>query len=444
MPASPRSHSVSKLPCFMGFPMAAVSSLLLVPSDAQAQPTVIDPNILIGEHVTGLSLPTGLRFINNNPNELFIIEKDTGRVRRSLNGSLNTALDLNVATESERGLLGIELDPNFSTNGFVYLYYSLSNTTDSASPSAWVENRLSRFTYNPGTGTINPSTELRLGVFGTSSDGQNRGPNHDGGPLRIGPDGKLYGITGDLNRNGIEQNNRSSTTSATVGGVYRINFDGSVPSDNPFTAQTNTNLHRWYAIGIRNSFGMAFDPVTGALWDTENGPGTYDEINRVDAGFNSGWLPIMGPDSRDPQGIGDLVNIGTYSDPEFSYLSPIGITGIEFLHGSFWGPTYDDAVVVADNNNGNLYLFRLNANRTGFVLSGGLTDLVADSLSERNSVRFGRDFGALTELIIGPDKALYATGLAEGIIYRLAPIPEPTTLLITAAMGGLCLLRRRG
>lgn len=440
---SDRLHCVSKLSIFNGITFTALSAMLLTPTVTTAQPTVTDPNIIISEHVTGLSLPTGLRFINNNANELFIIEKDSGRVRRSLNGTLTTALDLNVATESERGLLGIELDPSFTTNGFVYLYYSLSNTGDSASPGAWVENRLSRFTYNPGTGTINPLSELRLAQFGTSTDGQNRGPNHDGGPLRVGPDGKLFGITGDLNRNGIEQNNQSTTTSATVGGVYRLNFDGTVPADNPFTSQSNTNLHRWYAIGVRNSFGIAFDPVTGALWDTENGPNTYDEINRVDRGFNSGWLDIMGPDSRDPQGIADLVNIGTYSDPEFSFLSPVGITGIEFLHGSALGPSYNDAVIVSDNNNGNLYLFRLNANRDGFVLTGNLTDLVADNLTERNSVRFGRDFGALTELFIGPDNALYATGLGEGVIYRLALIPEPGTLLITAALGGLCLLRRR-
>jgi hypothetical protein len=85
--------------------------------------------------------------------------------------------------------------------------------------------------------------------------------------------------------------------------VKPLNDDGSIPNDNPFGGQ----LAKYYAYGVRNSFGLAFDPLTGELWDTENGPDSYDEVNLVLPGFNSGWEKIMGPNSRDPQGVGDLV-----------------------------------------------------------------------------------------------------------------------------------------
>ncbi len=103
-----------------------------------------------------------------------------------------------------------------------------------------------------------------------------------------------------------------------------------------------------------------------------------------------------------------------YSDPELSFLTPIAPTSIQFLSGSAWGPSYNDAVVVGDNNTGRLYLLRLNANRTGFVLTGGLADLVADTGAETASLVFGRNFGTVTDLQIGPDGALYVTSLTDG------------------------------
>ena len=93
--------------------------------------------------------------------------------------------------------------------------------------------------------------------------------------------------------------------------IFRINDDGTAPSDNPFASQPN--LAKYYAYGIRNGFGLAFDPLSGELWDTENGPNAYDEINLVRPGFNSGWERIMGPVSRDPQGTSDLVQFPWFS-----------------------------------------------------------------------------------------------------------------------------------
>ena len=119
------------------------------------------------------------------------------------------------------------------------------------------------------------------------------GPNHDGGVITFGPDGKLSVVIGDLNRNGQLQNFPSGAPDDTSV-ILRLNEDGSIPPDNPFAAEGG-KLAKYYAYGIRNSFGLAFDPVTDSLWLTENGTASFDEINVVDPGFNSGWAQLMGP-----------------------------------------------------------------------------------------------------------------------------------------------------
>ena len=396
---------------------------------AHAQ-TLTDPTLKLTTYLTGFSQPTQIRFLGAD--DLFITEKATGRVIRSQNGVKTTVLDLNVTNNSERGLLGVTLDKNFAVNKQVYVYYSVSNAgADSGNGATWTENRLSRFTFD-GT---NLTGETVLHTFGTAADGQTNGPNHDGGPIITGADGNLYGVNGDMNRNGAEQNNTNSANgSAKVGGLYRLDTDGNAPADNPFITNANADFHQWYSYGVRNSFGLAFDPVTGNLWDTENGPNVYDEINLVSKGMNSGWTKLMGPVSRDAQGTSDLVNLpgSTYIDPKFSFLNPIGITGINFLAGTTLGGAYQDAVIVGDNNTQGLYLLRLNAARNGFVLSGDLADGVADSATERDLLRFGSSFGVVTDIQVGADKAIYVSSLSTGNIYRIsgAAAPEPGTLAL--------------
>jgi glucose/arabinose dehydrogenase len=175
-------------------------------------------------------------------------------------------------------------------------------------------------------------------------------------------------------------------------------------------------MNKYYAYGIRNSFGMAFDPVTDKLWDTENGENTFDEINLVEPGFNSGWESIMGPDSRDPQNApGDLFVIpgSHYADPKFSWLDTVGPTAIVFLDSTALGNQYQNDVFVGDINNGNLYHFQPNANRNGFIFtSQALKDLVADNNGgELNEVIFGAGFNGITDLKVGPDGLLYVISL---------------------------------
>lgn len=393
--------------------MRTIAALLLclAATWAHAQ-SFSDGNLLVSSFIeTGTTQPIALRFTDTDSG--FLIEK-SGAVKRFDGSSLTTVLDLSVATNSERGLLGLALDPGFAQNGHVFLYYS------AGSGSAWIENRLARYTWNGSSLTA----ATTLATFGKSSDGQANGPNHNGGPLLFGPDGKLYGVSGDLNRSGIEQN-LSTNTSAYGGGVFRLNPDGSVPQDNPFAANTNADLRRWYTYGLRNSFGIAVDPVTNRLWNTENGPSSYDEINLLFSGMNSGWTRIMGPDSRDSNSIGDLVMLpgAAYADPEFSYAQPIGITALHFLAGSAWGDQYNDAVLVGEVNGGRLWLLRLNANRDGFELSGPLADGVLDPGD--TFAPFGTNFSVVTDIIQGPDGALYITSYGSNTVFRVAPVPEP-------------------
>ena len=127
----------------------------------------------------------------------------------------------------------------------------------------------------------------------------------------------------------------------------------------------------YYSYGIRNGFGLDTDPLTGKLWDTENGESNYDEINLVQPGSNSGWNKIMGPFGRSNNTLlSDLVllNGSHYSDPEFSWRVPVGVTDIEFLESSHLGNDLENNIFVGDINNGNVYLFKVNSNRTGIDL----------------------------------------------------------------------------
>ncbi|MCH8977746.1 MAG: PQQ-dependent sugar dehydrogenase [Armatimonadetes bacterium] len=409
---------------------SAVIAFLAISGSAASQTTTL-PGYIVETVITGASLPTTMAFIGDD--EILLLEKNSGRVQHYLDGVFQgTALDLDVALDSERGLLGICLHPDFGNNGFIYLYYSLATSQG----GTWLDNRAERFFWNGSTLTFNSTI-----VVYPADGAQANGPNHDGGIIKIGPDNKLYIITGDLNRGGfgdprVEQNTHV-TAVAGVGGISRLNLDGSIPGDNPFSGlDIDARLRALFAYGVRNSFGAAFDPVTGRLWYTENGPNVYDEINIADTGMNSGWLKIMGPDSRNATysrnsftafDAADLTILpgAFYRDPLFSWLQPIGVTAIQFLSGIKFGPAVRDRVLVGDNNTGQLFLFEPNASRDGVVPRTGTADLVADNATERNQYVVGTGWGITTDLVIGPDGYLYVTSLTQGAVYRIRPVLDP-------------------
>lgn len=400
--------------------IAVVSAGFSLVAPAQ---TLVSPKYKVETVVTGLSQPTTLAFVD--PTTLLVCQKGDGKVIRVANGAIaGTALDLGVSNNSERGLLGICLDPNFASNGFVYLYYSKSSTGgDSGVDGNWTDNRIERFLYLGGTLTFSAS----IRVFPRDPMQTGNGANHNGGIIMIGADQKLYAVTGDLNRNRAEQNNLTqSTVASKVGGIFRLNLDGSIPTDNPFIGNANADFKPYYTYGLRNSFGMTFDPLTGRVWYTENGPSTYDEINMAVPGMNSGWNKIWGPDSRSSGNLSDLVVLpnSVYRDPEFSWASVVAPTSLVFLNSTKFLPSERNKLLVGDNNFANLYLFTLNTARDGFVLTGNLTDKVADSATERDALKFGSGWGVITDLKMGPDGYCYVSSLTQGAIRRIRPVRE--------------------
>jgi glucose/arabinose dehydrogenase len=419
-----------------GITIAAAS---LIPSHFRiiqyvvAQPSLTkDPNLKAESVVSGLTLPTSMAFLDNN--NILVLEKG-GNVRLVSNGQLQQqpVLQVLVDIRSERGLLGIAVMNNNNTSNnnnnnnnnnatnskVVFLYYTESQG------GGELRNRVYRYEWN-GQTLVNPKLILDLPAL--------PGPNHNAGKLAIGPDNYLYAIIGELRHNGKLQNIKGGPDPDDTGVIFRVNpADGSAAKNNPFANDENPAMHRYYAYGIRNSFGIAFDPVTGNLWETENGENTYDEINLIKPGFNGGWKIVMGPISRN-NGVtaSDLVNFpgSHYADPVFSWLKPVAVTAIEFMKSSKLGATYQNNIFVGDYKNGNLYFFKANKNRTGIDLdngqqSMGLSDLVVDNKAELNAVIFGSGFNSITDIKTGPDGLLYVLSYGDGNIYRISPMSKP-------------------
>jgi aldose sugar dehydrogenase len=379
---------------------------------AHAQPSIIDSALNVKAVVEGLSSPTSMIFLDDN--NMLILEKD-GQVRLVANGILQEqpVLQVSVSTESERGLLGITTSNGSSGQGNtnVFLYYTEGDP---------LRNRVYKYQWN-GQSLNNPDLILDLPA--------EPGPNHDGGKIIIGPDGYLYAIIGDLNHDGQLQNFPDGPPPDDTGSIFRVNAeDGSAAPDNPFLNNGGDNvLSKYYAYGIRNSFGMDFDPLTGNLWDAENGPASYDEINLVKPGFNSGWQTVMGPISLSGDTEDDLVNFpgSHYADPLFSWTEPPAVTDIEFLDSSTLGDRYANNIFVGDINNGNLYFFEVNENRDGIILDtsqqeSGLSDLVVDNEQELSAITFGSGFAGITDIETGPNGSLYVLSYDDGIIYEIS------------------------
>ena len=182
----------------------------------------------------------------------------------------------------------------------------------------------------------------------------------------------------------------------------------------------------YLAIGIRNSFGLAVDPQTGFMWDTENGPDVFDEINLIDEKFNSGWAKIQGPSNGKSLPTIPEYSEYIYSEPEFSWEIPVGVTAIEFPNSNDFRK-YDDFLFVADTNKGIIYKFKLDETRTKFIFeSPHLQDLVLNMLPDSSGnepmdeIIFAKNLGLISDMKFGPDGALYVISLMEGKIYKIS------------------------
>jgi aldose sugar dehydrogenase len=464
-----------------------------VPARATAAPSVVDPNLAVRTAASGLDQPISMAFLG--PNDMLVLEKATGKVQHVVNGVVqSTVLDLPVNSASERGLLGIALHPHFFTTGRVYLYWteSLSGTdSDDLADVPLLGNRVDRFIWNGSTLTLDKNI-VKLRAFQADAGQPLRG-NHDGGVIRFGPDEKLYIVIGDNGRRGQLQNlvngpfgpgidddqfgGPEPDDAHLTGVILRLNDDGTTPSSNPFFGagasiggQVGANIQKIFAYGLRNSFGMAFDPVSGALWEQENGDDSFSEVNRADPGFNSGWVQIMGPPERVaqfktiettvtpsppdpfaatyfglqqirwlPTNIADspaealsrlfMLPGAHYSAPELSWKFEVAPAGIGFLHSSALGPQYQNDLFVGGARpfleGGHLFRLNLTGNRQKIgVDDPRLADRVADNLhkweiTESESLLFGRNFGVGTDVQTGPNGNLYVVSLSDNAVYEI-------------------------
>jgi glucose/arabinose dehydrogenase len=382
-------------------------------------------------------------------------------------------LDVNVANKYERGMIGIAVlskeqqqqkqeqetgitgTNNTNTNNtnntianatYVYLYYTETDVEGSDvcptpnrcdSEHKQLGNRLYRYEFVDNK-LVNPRLLMDLPASPI--------PTHNGGKILIGPDKNVYFTIGDLNYKRSAQNlpdrpNSDTPNSNGTSAIYRITPDGRPVQ--PILGNEHP-LDKYYAYGMRNSYGIDFDPVTGKLWDTENGPAFGDEINLVEPGFNSGWRKVQGVwdveeisapggranssnlDSKIRLNFTDLEDFGgrgKYSSPEFTWLNVIGPTAIKFLTSDKLGKQYQNDFFVGDYHQGNIYHFKLNQNRTDLVLDGQLQDKVVNLPEELEGIRFGEGFGAITDIQIGPyDGYLYVVSYGlDGKIYRIVP-----------------------
>jgi glucose/arabinose dehydrogenase len=378
-------------------------AIMLQNNLSYAQPSLKDPNLKLEAFVSGIASPTSMLFVDEN--NILVLEKD-GNVRLVSNGMLQSQplVSLSVDNKNERGLLGIE---KIGEN--VFLYATLKD--------GQLINRIYKYTLAPGPELTNEQEFMDLPATPAT--------NHQGGKLVASTDGYLYSVTGELQRNGKDQNIVNGPDPDFSGAILKTNAnDGSPAPNNPFKSDNSNDPINWYqAYGLRNSFGLGIDPVTGALWDTENGENAFDEINLVSPGFNSGWKLTMGPISESGISQDVLVNFpdSNYKDPILSFRNSIGITDIEFLNSDKLGTEYANNAFVGDISYGNLYRFELNEDRVDFKFNDpGLEDRVVDNNKELDSVIFGEGFSGITDIKTGPDGLLYVLSFEDGTIYRIS------------------------
>jgi glucose/arabinose dehydrogenase len=442
-----------------------LAGTILVESTVQGQPTrsLADDMLDFEWVVTDINLPTGLAFLGTN--DMLILEQYNGTVVRAKDNRTfpTPVLDVNVANSSERGLLGIEVMQQPSGHPTVFLYYTETQSVDGG---AVLGNRLYRYTFidDANGGKLTNGT-LLLDLPATP------GREHNGGKVKLGPDGNLYVTIGDVRQKTKTQNFKYGEDPAGNGGILRVTPNGEPvvdPSTEEYILGNDHPLNLYYAYGVRNSFGIDFDPVTGYLWDTENGPTRYDEVNLVQPGFNSGWQHIMGfvRDKKDPRytqeellvivstrilnavrglisenetvvdrnldvareqleqvlpELYDFGRKGKYSDPQFVWEGPVAPTAIQFYNSTVLGENYLNHMFVADFNTGSIYDFALNETRTGLDLPHALSDQIVNSPIEAYPLRIGTGFNGITDIKQGPDGFLYIAERNSGTISRIVP-----------------------
>ena len=352
--------------------------------------------ILVSARAIAANLPTGFTEVQVGGNlsgsltamafapdgRLFVCQQG-GQLRVIKNGVLLSTpfVSLTVDSSGERGLLGIALDPNFTTNHYLYVYYTVATSP--------IHNRVSRFTAAGDTAA--PGSEIVI----LNLDNLSSATNHNGGAIHFGPDGKLYIGVGE-NANGAN----AQSLSNLLGKMLRINADGTIPPDNPFYNTATGNNRAIWALGLRNPFTFAFQPGTTRLFINDVGESTYEEINDGIAGSNYGWPITEGPTSN-----------SAFRGPIYFYgHGTNNVTGCAIVGAAFYNPpvpqfpsSYSGKYFFADLCNGWIRVFDPSAGTaTGFAT--GIVNPV--------------------DLHVGSDGALYYLARGSGgQVFRISALP---------------------
>ena len=465
---------------------------LLIPQSfgIEKNPEILVDGYKIEKYVTGLNVPITIDFINS---DMFVLQKNDGLVRLIQNDKLQElpVLDLEVSNYGEQGLLGIT-----TVDDKIYLFFTEAFHDGGISHG----NKIYEYTWD-GAKLTNPKLIKSLPGWTVAYNGgvmthdlDNRifavsGSHYMFGALQNTPlDESVMCYTDarfcdskdeisffdsfeqtlscvnvsfhhyttnpfghqteqpDLSDNPFETNplNVAVNLSSCLQAFIFNNFSNGDWKDTSVVLQVKPSIDSYRGIGIRNSFGITSDPITSNLWMTDNGPDKFDEINLVENKFNGGWAKIVGNINDAQLPLISPYEDFVYSDPEFSWELPIGITALDFEEGQLFSK-YDGWLFVADSNNGNIYSLKLNKQRDGFDFqSEHLKDLSVnidpentygnfhESMSE---ITFGRNLGLITDLKFGPDGALYVVSLMDisydesedgsytkgGTIYRIYP-----------------------
>ena len=407
-------------------------------------PFVTDSNYAIERFASGLDFPVSMDFVGD---DMLVLEKHSGKVIRiSEDGTLydEPVLDVSVRFNYYSGLLGIA-----TLSDRVFLYYTESSSGEDVREGKGVENsvdaknRVYQYDWN-GEKLSNPVL-IKEFIAQLAN-------NHHGGAMTKGLDNEIYFVIGDEGQSGVFENRAENI-------CYKVSFVHTECTDEPvyetssiFKIDTGSgNSIELFAMGVRNSFGLAVDPVTGYLWDTENGENYFDEINLVKPRFNSGWNSVMGPADRENPDthpcaggvVGKKINCPVeyrgsqpippafenfvYSDPEFSFHQTVGPTAISFPDDSFG---YSDMLFVSDYHFATIYKFPLNSDRTGFNFSNPeLVDLVVDGdiHMQPPELFFAYNFPGGISDVTFHNGAMYVAAIMEGTIYKIYSIQSTET-----------------
>ncbi len=339
--------------------------------------------------ISGLSSPTAMAIA---PDGRIFVCQQGGALRVIKNGVLlpTPFMSLTVDPAGERGLLGIAFDPNFSTNNFLYVYYTV--------PIEPRHNRVSRFTANGDI--VAPGSEVIL----LELNNLTLASNHNGGALHFGPDGKLYIAVGE---NATRSN--SQTLNNMLGKILRINADGSIPGDNPFFNQASGNNRSIWARGLRNPFTFAFQPGTGRMFINDVGESAWEEINDGIAGSNYGWPTVEGP-----------TNNPSFRSPLFAYNHSVSpTTGCAITGGTFYNPP---ATQFPSSFVGKYFFADLCS---GWIRVFDPATATASS--------FATGISQPVDLKVGSDGSLYYLAIGSGSVFRVrfTPPQVPAPVIIT-------------